>query len=430
MDFRLPEKLQNLLTDLDAFVEKEIRPLENENDNIRFFDHRREHSRTDWDNGGVPTQEWEDLLGEAKRRADKAGYYRAQLPESLGGMGLTNLDMAVIRDHFASQGLGLHCDLQNEHCIVGNNVGLMLLTNYGSEAQNAEWKEKIGAGEAHFAFGITEPNHGSDATHMETTAKKTDSGWVINGEKMWNSGVHSADRDIVFARTHGEAGDAEGITAFLVPLDAPGVEIVEYVWTFNMPTDHAHVRFTDVEVDEAQIFGEFGRGLQIVQHFFNENRIRQAASSLGAGQYCIDESVKYAKERKPFGKPLATNQAIQFPLVDLQARASMLRSFVRETAWLMDQDGAFSVSNRVSMANYQGNRLACDAADQAMQTHGGMGYSRKKPFEHIYRHHRRYRITEGSDEIQMRRVAGYMFGFMSQRAPKGVTTDRYATQGK
>ena len=430
MDFRLPEKLQNLLTDLDAFVEKEIRPLENENDNIRFFDHRREHSRIDWYNGGVPTQEWEDLLGEAKRRADKAGYYRAQLPESLGGMGLTNLDMAVIRDHFASQGLGLHCDLQNEHCIVGNNVGLMLLTNYGSEAQNAEWKEKIGAGEAHFAFGITEPNHGSDATHMETTAKKTDSGWVINGEKMWNSGVHSADRDIVFVRTHGEAGDAEGITAFLVPLDAPGVEIVEYVWTFNMPTDHAHVRFTDVEVDEAQIFGEFGRGLQIVQHFFNENRIRQAASSLGAAQYCIDESVKYAKERKPFGKPLATNQAIQFPLVDLQARASMLRSFVRETAWLMDQDGAFSVSDRVSMANYQGNRLACDAADQAMQTHGGMGYSRKKPFEHIYRHHRRYRITEGSDEIQMRRVAGYMFGFMSQRAPKGVTTDRYATQGK
>ena len=430
MDFRLPEKLQNLLTDLDAFVEKEIRPLENENDNIRFFDHRREHSRTDWDNGGVPTKEWEDLLGEAKRRADKAGYYRAQLPESLGGMGLTNLDMAVIRDHFASQGLGLHCDLQNEHCIVGNNVGLMLLTNYGSEAQNAEWKEKIGAGEAHFAFGITEPNHGSDATHMETTAKKTDSGWVINGEKMWNSGVHSADRDIVFARTHGKAGGAEGITAFLVPLDAPGVEIVEYVWTFNMPTDHAHVRFTDVEVDEAQIFGEFGRGLQIVQHFFNENRIRQAASSLGAAQYCIDESVKYAKERKPFGKPLATNQAIQFPLVDLQARASMLRSFVRETAWLMDQDGAFSVSDRVSMANYQGNRLACDAADQAMQTHGGMGYSRKKPFEHIYRHHRRYRITEGSDEIQMRRVAGYMFGFMSQRAPKGVTTDRYATQGK
>lgn len=195
-----------------------------------------------------------------------------------------------------------------------------------------------------------------------------------------------------------------------------------------MPTDHAHVRFSDVEVDDSQIFGEYGRGLQIVQHFFNENRIRQAASSLGAAQYCINESVEYAKQRKPFGKPLAVNQAIQFPLVDLQARASMLRSFIRETAWLMDQDGAFTVSDKISMANYQGNRLACEAADQAMQVHGGMGYSRKKPFEHIYRHHRRYRITEGADEIQMRRIAGYMFGFMSQRAPKGVTTDNYKTQ--
>ncbi|GAA4282783.1 acyl-CoA dehydrogenase family protein [Brevibacterium daeguense] len=430
MDFRIPEKLQNLLNDLDAFIEREIRPLEQQDDNIRFFDHRREWARTDWDNGGVPHPDWEALLSEAKRRADKAGFYRAQLPEHLGGMGLGNLDMAVIRDHFASQGLGLHNDLQNEHSVVGNNVGLMLLMNYGSDAQIAEWKEKVGAGEAHFGFGITEPNHGSDATHMDTKATKTDTGWVINGEKMWNSGVHTADCDIVFARTHGEAGDAEGITAFLVPMDAPGVEVLEYVWTFNMPTDHAHVRFSNVEVDESHVFGEFGRGLAIVQHFFNENRIRQAASSLGAAQYCIDQSVQYAKERKPFGKPLAVNQGIQFPLVDLQARASMLRSFVRETAWLMDQDGAFSVSDRVSMANYQGNRLACDAADQAMQVHGGMGYSRKKPFEHIYRHHRRYRITEGSDEIQMRRVAGYMFGFMSQRAPKGVSSASYKTQSQ
>jgi acyl-CoA dehydrogenase len=428
MDFRIPAGLQSYLRELDAFIEEEIRPLERQDDNARFFDHRREFARTDWDRGGIPSAEWEALLAEARRRADRAGHYRAQLPAHLGGRGLGNLEMAVIRDHFASQGLGLHRDLQNEHCIVGNNVGLMLLTNYGSEAQIAQWKEKVASGDAHFSFAVTEPDHGSDATYMETTATRTEGGWLLNGEKMWNTGVHIAERDIVFARTHGEPGSAEGITAFLVPMDAPGVEVLEYTWTFNMPSDHAHVRFTDVRVPEADLFGEYGRGLQIVQHFFNENRIRQAASSLGAAQYCIDESVRYAKERKPFGKPLATNQGVQFPLVDLQARAAMLRAFVRETAWLMDEDGAFTVSDRISMANYQGNRLACDAADQAMQVHGGLGYSRKKPFEHIYRHHRRYRITEGADEIQMRRIAGYMFGFMSQRTPKGVTTDAYATQ--
>ncbi|HSL57031.1 MAG TPA: acyl-CoA dehydrogenase, partial [Acidimicrobiales bacterium] len=158
----------------------------------------------------------------------------------------------------------------------------------------------------------------------------------------------------------------------------------------------------------------------VVQHFFNENRIRQAASSLGAAQYCIDRSIEYAKQRRPFGKALATNQGIQFPLVELQTQCEMLRALIHKTAWLMDRDGAFSQSQQVSMCNYWSNRLCCEAADRAMQVHGGLGYSRHMPFEHIYRHHRRYRITEGAEEIQMRRVAGYMFGFMSQREPKGV----------
>ena len=101
----------------------------------------------------------------------------------------------------------------------------------------------------------------------------------------------------------------------------------------------------------------------------------------------------------------------------------MLRALIHKTAWLMDTRGPFSVSDKVSMCNYWANRLCCEAADRAMQVHGGLGYSRHKPFEHIYRHHRRYRITEGTEEIQMRRVAGYLFGYMRQRAPKGVTTD-------
>ena len=125
-------------------------------------------------------------------------------------------------------------------------------------------------------------------------------------------------------------------------MSSPGFKIEEFLWTFNMPTDHARVSFTDVRVPQDAIFGGEGKGLQVVQLFFNENRIRQAASSLGAAEFCIDEAVEYAKQRKPF--------------------------------------------------------------------------------EHIYRHHRRYRITEGTEEIQMRRVAGYMFGFMHQQAPKGVAS--------
>ena len=420
MDFDLPQELADYLVELDDFIEREIKPLEAKDDNIRFFDHRREDARTDWDRGGLPNDEWEALLHTAKRVADAAGHYRYPLSAEYGGRNGTNLGMAVIREHFATKGLGLHNDLQNEHSIVGNNVGLLLMIAYGTDEQKAEWIDDLLEGRRGFAFGITEPNHGSDATWMETHAERDGDEWVINGEKTWNTGIHKAQYDMIMARTSGKAGDGHGITAFLTPTSSPGFKIEEYLWTFNMPTDHAHVSFTNVRVPDSAIFGGEGKGLQVVQHFFNENRIRQAASSLGAAQFCINESVEYAKVRKPFGKPLATNQAIQFPLVELQTQCEMLRALIHKTAWMMDAHGAFSVSDKVSMCNYWANRLCCEAADRAMQVHGGMGYSRHKPFEHIYRHHRRYRITEGAEEIQMRRVAGYMFGFMKQQAPKGV----------
>lgn len=420
MDFDIPKEIADYLVVLDDFIEKEIKPLENENDNIRFFDHRREDARTDWDRGGLPNGEWEALLFEARMRADRAGHYRYAMPEEFGGQNGSNLGMAIIREHFASQGLGLHNDLQNEHSIVGNNVGVLLMSEYGTEEQKEEWMPLMLEGKRGFAFGITEPDHGSDATHMETTAVRDGDGWRINGAKTWNTGIHKAQYDMVMARTSGKPGDGDGITAFLTPMSSDGLKIEEFLWTFNMPTDHGTVSFKDVYVDDGAIFGGEGTGLQIVQHFFNENRIRQAASSLGAAQYCVAESVKYAGERKPFGKPLSVNQGIQFPLVELQSQIEMLRALIHKTAWAMDKYGAFSVSDKVSMCNYQANRLCCDAADRAMQVHGGLGYSRHKPFEHIYRHHRRYRITEGAEEIQMRRIAGYMFGFMSQQAPKGV----------
>ena len=194
------------------------------------------------------------------------------------------------------------------------------------------------------------------------------------------------------------------------------MEIGDYLWTFNMPTDHPKVKFTDVWIPEDAVLGDLDFGLACAQHFVHENRIRQAASSLGAAQYCINESVQYAKDRKPFGKPLSANQAIQFPLVELHTEAAMLRQLIYSVAAAMDTmpkpEIAKRLSDKVSMCNYRANRLVCQAADQAMQVHGGIGYSRHKPFEHIYRHHRRYRITEGAEEIQMRKIGGHLFGYI------------------
>ncbi|KKF02223.1 acyl-CoA dehydrogenase family protein [Mycolicibacterium obuense] len=409
MDFSLPEHLPGLLAEMDAFIEAEIKPLEREH--IQYFDHRREYARTDWDNGGVPRRDWEDLLTEMRRRADAAGWLRYGLPSRFGGRDGSNIDMAVIREHLAHKGLGLHNDLQDESSIVGNFPQVIMMDRFGTDEQKTAWTEALITGERSMAFGLTEPNHGSDATWLETTAVRDGDDWVINGAKRWNTGVHRATHDLIFARTSGEPGQARGITAFLVPTDSPGFTVPYYWWTFNMPTDHGEVVLDNVRVPAEAVLGEVGRGLDVGQTFLHENRIRQAASSLGAGQYCIDRAVGYANERSVFGKPLAVNQAVQWPLVELQTEAQMVRLLVYYAASQLDANHHMEVSDKVSMANYRANRLVCEAADRAMQVHGGVGYSRHEPFEHIYRHHRRYRITEGAEEIQIRRVAQRLFGF-------------------
>jgi len=423
VEFELPVELVQRLADLDDFIEREINPLQRQDDNERFFDHRREWARTDFEAGGTPRPEWEALLGEMKRRADRAGWLRYGLPKEVGGSGGSNLDMAVIREHLAHKGLGLHNDLQNESSVVGNFPVAHMLLGFGSVEQLAEYMEPMLAGQKRIGFGLTEPEHGSDATWMDTTAVRDGDDWVLNGAKRFNSGMHTATEDVVFARTSGKDGDARGITAFFVPTDAPGFSVDFHWWTLNMPTDHAEVTLRDVRVPHSAIFGDEGGGLAVAQTFMHENRIRQAASGVGAAQFCIDRSVAYARARKTFGQPLATRQAIQWPLVELHTEAELVRGLVRKTAWELDRVPHMQISDKVSMCNYRANRLVCDAADRAMQVHGGLGYSRHTPFEHIYRHHRRYRITEGSEEVQMRKVAGYLFGFAGPNKTRGGDAD-------
>jgi acyl-CoA dehydrogenase len=419
MDFSLPTELTAYLRRLDEFIETHIKPLERADDNIRFYDHRREHSRTDWERDGQPNKGWEDLQWRAKRAADEAGFWRFCVPQQYGGSAGSNLWMAAIREHLTAKGIGLHNDLQNEHSIVGNFPMVVMLHHFGSQAHQERLIPGMFDGSVRVAFGLTEPNHGSDATHMESRAvtetRDGRRGWRIDGAKMWISAMHVATHCAVFARTAGSDGDARGITCFLVERNNPGLIIEKFLWTFNMPTDHSLLKLENIWVAEDAVIGEIGKGLALAQIFVHENRIRQAASSLGAARYCIEQSVRYARQRKPFGIALADNQAIQWPLVELATQCEMLRLLIHKTALDMDntpgRDIERLLSDKVAMCNYWANRLACEAADRAIQVHGGLGYSRHLQFEHIYRHHRRYRITEGSEEIQMRKIAAFLFGF-------------------
>ncbi|TVY64404.1 putative acyl-CoA dehydrogenase YngJ [Fusarium oxysporum f. sp. cubense] len=437
MNFELPLHIQSFLSRLDSFIHETILPLQKRDDNDRFFDYRREASRTQWHNQGLPTEEWERLLQHTKRLADTAGFYRFASPREFGGSGEAsmNLYMCATRYHLSSHpeyggGVSLANDLQSEHSIVGNMPFVILIYHYGTEKQKQDLIPASISGQIRATFGLTEINHGSDATHMETTAKAVtlssgEEGYKINGNKKWQTGMHHANYCVVFARTSGKVGDASGITAFLVPRNSPGITVASYEWTLNMPTDHATVLFKDVVVPASAILGPRDNGLAIAQTFTHENRIRQAASSCGAARYCIQKSVEYANNRNVFGKPLSINQAIQWPLVELSTQEEMLRLLILRTAVEMDDVTAQAkqdskapwvaiekrLGHKIGMCNYYANRLACEAADRAMQIHGGDGYSRHYPFEHIWRHFRRYRITEGSEEVQMRKIAAYLFGY-------------------
>jgi acyl-CoA dehydrogenase len=412
MDFDLPEDITAKLRELDEFIEREIKPLEAKN--IQYFDHRREYVRTNWEKDGQPRDEWNDLIAQMERLADKAGHLRYGLPKECGGQAGSPLAIAAIREHLAAKGLGLHNDLQDESSVVGNFPLVPILNAYGT-AEQKQYIEGIIGRENHLAFALTEPGHGSDATWLETTGHRDGDDWIINGQKRYNSQVYRAKADLVFARTSGQPGDAEGITAFIVPMSTPGVEILYNHWTFNMPSDHPEVGFKDVRVPNSAILHGEGKGLMVAQRFVHENRIRQAAASAGAARYCIAEAVKYANSREVFGTTLSKQQAVQFQLAELHAECELVRNFIFRTAWQMGRMDPLKISDQVSICNFRANRLVCEAADRAMQVHGGLGYTRALPFEHIYRHHRRYRITEGSEEIQIRRVAQYLFRFGSAK---------------
>ena len=282
-------------------------------------------------------------------------------------------------------GVSLANDLQNEHSIVGNFPDVLMIHHFGTQEQRDRFIPARLRGEFRATFGLTEPDHGSDATFMTTTARRTRDGFEINGMKKWQTGAHHCTHMIIFARTSGRPGSARGITAFVVPKETKGIRVASYQWTFNMPTDHATVELDRVVVPESAVLGSVDAGLAIAQTFVHENRIRQAASSCGAAKYCLERAIQRARSREVWGegKTLADHQAIQFPVVELMTQVEMLYLLILKTSWEMDRivdeckqsettqhpwvEIEHRLSDKVAMCNFWANRLCCQAADRAIQ---------------------------------------------------------------
>ena len=368
MDFALPQHLVDYLAELDAFIEAEIKPLENADDNIRFFDHRREHARTDWDNNGLPRHEWEALLGEARKLADEAGHLRYAWPVEMGGKGGSNLAMDIIREHLAAKGLGLHNDLQNEHSIVGNNPFVLMFKEFATNAQYEQYADKLLRGEIRAAFGLTEPNHGSDPGSMITRARKVEGGYKLSGAKMWITNSPIADVFVVWAKD--DAGDIRGF-------------VLEKGWKgLSAPTIHGKVGLRasitgeivleDVFCPEENAFPEV-RGLKGPFTCLNSARYGIAWGALGAAEDCLARARQYVLDRKQFGRPLAANQLIQKKLADMLTEIALGLQGCLRLGRMKDDGEAPVEATSILKRNNCGKAL--DIARMARDMMGGNGIS-------------------------------------------------------
>ena len=394
MDFEVPSEAKQINRAIDDFIDREVAPLEEQHPEFLGEDYQRHV--VDEDHRQVP--EYREVVETIRKKSVEAGFYGMTMPEEVGGGGVDILTRGVVGEHVANRPPGFHS------AIFGGAGGPTPILLAANEEQREEYLDPLMAGEVTTCFALTEPDHGSDPHYMDTRAEKDGDEWVIDGTKYWITNAPYADFAMVFARTSGEPGDYEGITCFLVDEDNPGYSVGKIHRTMGLtPGGQAELQFDDCRVGDDKVLGEVDRGFQTAMSWIGGGRINIAAASVGTAQYLLDKSVEYARNRETFGKPIGHRQGVSFQLADMATEIEQVRWLYRYAAWKIDRGDR--ARKEESMAKLRGAELYNDAADLAVQIHGGSGFMKDNPVEREYRNARVMRIFEGTDEIQRRTIA-------------------------
>lgn len=325
-------------------------------------------------------------------------WYGLMIPEEYGGQGLGLTEMTVVVEELGRSGGGRTA---TNLLLFAAMYGGGLLPRHGSDAQKETWLPKLAAGEANWAIGVTEPDAGLNTTNIQTTAERDGDEYVLNGQKVWTTGIDTADRVALLTRTMAKSeveSRGEGLTIFLVDPAAAGVDYEE------IPKDvyHHHPSFSvfidDVRVPETAVLGEEHQGLY---HFFsslNIERIYIAASLYGIGSYVLQRAVDYAKERVVFDEPIGSHQAIQHPLADAYADLELAKLMTEKAAWLYDA-GTDDVGEQANVANLKAGEAAWAACEQAMTTFGGSSIGSDVGIAKFWEEVRHQRIAPVSEEM-------------------------------
>jgi alkylation response protein AidB-like acyl-CoA dehydrogenase len=301
----------------------------------------------------------------------KAGYLGINIPEEYGGGGGGIGDIAAVCEELAAQGCPLLL------MVVSPAICGTVIAKYGTEAQKQKWLPGICDGTGTMAFAITEPDAGTNTHNITTTARKDGDGWVLNGRKIWISGVDEADNVLVVARTEDAKTGKLKPVLMVVPTDAPGFEYNSIPMEIVSPESQFQVFMDDVRLPADALVGDENGGLAQLFAGLNPERIMAAAFSLGLARFALDKAVAYAKEREVFRGPIGGHQAIAHPLAQSHIEIEMARLMNQKAAALYDAGDEFAAGEAANMAKYASAEAACDAVDRSIQTHGGFGASQE-----------------------------------------------------
>ncbi|WP_199549851.1 acyl-CoA dehydrogenase family protein [Streptomyces sp. N35] len=340
---------------------------------------------------------------EIVREMGRMGLFGLPFPEEYGGMGGDYLALGIALEELARVDSSVAITLE-----AGVSLGAMPLHLYGTDEQKRQWLPKLCSGEMLGAFGLTEPGAGSDAGGTRTTAvldEATDE-WVINGTKCFitNSGTDITGLVTVTAVTGRSESGKPQISSIIVPSGTPGFTVAApYSKVGWNASDTRELSFADVRVPRANLLGELGRGYAQFLRILDEGRIAISALATGLAQGCVDESVKYAKERHAFGKPIGANQAIQFKLADMEMKAHTARLAWRDAASRLVHGESFK--KEAALAKLYSSTIAVDNAREATQIHGGYGFMNEFPVARMWRDSKILEIGEGTSEVQRMLIA-------------------------
>lgn len=369
MDFGLNENQKMIAQMVRDFTEKEVRPYLNQ-----------------WDAD-------EHFPIDTMKKLGELGLLGIYIPEEYGGSGFSYDEYvtALIELGKVCGGLGLSVAAHNSLC-TGH------IYYHGSEEQKHKYLPKLASGEFIGAWGLTEPNTGSDAMRMKTTAKKEGNEWVINGAKNWITHGLSGDVAVVLVRT-GELLDSRGITAFIIEKGTPGFSAVKIKDKLGVrASETAELIFDNVRVPEENVIGEVGMGFIQAMQVLDGGRISIAALSCGVARGAYEASVKYAKEREQFGKPIGQFQAIGFKLADMATEVEAAELLTFQAAYL--KNSKKPLTKQGAYAKYFASEVAVKCGNEAVQIMGGYGYTKEYPAEKFLRDAKLMTIGEGTSEIQ------------------------------